>query len=61
MENKDLALQATNGLNRFVNQAPQGPGIQSEDHYGDLISKQNGSLSSEMVKNKGKEYKGKLE
>lgn len=61
MVNNEIAPQATNGLNEFINQAPQGPGIQSEDHYGDLFAKQSGSLSSEMVKRKGLEYKGKLD
>lgn len=60
MGNTEIRPQAQNGSNRFVSQAPQGPGIQSEDHYGDLFSKQSGSLSSEMVKRKGKEYRGKL-
>jgi len=61
MVNKEIAPQTTNGLNEFINQAPQGPGIQSEDHYGDLFSKQSGSLSSELVKKKGFEFKGELD
>ena len=61
MVNKEITPQATSGLNEFINQAPQGPGIQSEDHYGDLFSKQSGSLSSELVKKKGTEYKGELD
>ena len=61
MVNKEITPQANNGLNEFINQAPQGPGIQSEDHYGDLFSKQSGSLSSELVKRKGFEFKGELD
>ena len=61
MVEKEIAPQATNGLNDFISQAPQGPGIQSEDHYGDISSKRNESLSSELVKKEEKEYKGSLQ
>lgn len=61
MVEKEIAPQATKGLNDFINQAPQGPGIQSEDHYGDISSKRNESLSSELVKEEEKEYKGSLQ
>ena len=66
MVKEKLDPEFNDSLDRFIQaaQTQKGPLNQMvpvKDYNGDLTSKQSGSLSSELVKKKGFEFKGELD
>ena len=51
-----LVPEAKNGLAKFRNQVASEMGVPFSDYYGDLSSKQCGSVGGEMVKRMVQQY-----
>ena len=55
-----LVPEAKQGLSKFKNEVANEMGVPFSDYYGDLSSKQCGSVGGEMVKRMVEQYESKL-